>query len=515
VAAYPFVTRLMDLPAAWQRREIFRSSAGSITFEELRQAMLHVAGWLSGEMGVRPGDRVAICLPRGIAALQAIYGILAAGAAYVPLQFQGPAPRLKRILESVAPRLLVTTPEMAERLAAEAGQPLRFPVRTIAADAGPGALMPAIQGSAPRAAVVEAGPDGLSVIFFTSGSTGEPKGVMWSHRTMTAAAEWFMRCRDLDAETRFIGHVGLHYSASMDIFYPLVAGSSSFLLADREVMFPDQVVRRMAADRTTMFLCSATLLRLMVDSGECERQDMHALRLLDLIGEKVPLPILERAMAALPHTQFANCYGATEAFDITRFAVPRPLPADMTALPIGRPLGNYVFSLRKVDGSEAEGLENGEICVRGPAVAAGYWGDPALTASRRLDGAPDSYRTGDLAHWRADGMIELAGREDHMVKLRGHRFDLGEIEAVLRAHPAVRDAIAFVLPGAVGPEEIRAAVLVASGTDIAGELALLCARNLPSFARPARFLQLDRFPQLSSGKVDRRALGTLAASGKD
>jgi L-proline---[L-prolyl-carrier protein] ligase len=506
---HPIVKRLLDLPPKWRGREIFRSTAGKLTYDELRTGMLRVAGWLSGEQGIRPGDRVAVCLPRGLVAVQAIYGVLASGAAYVPIQFGGPPARIKAMLQSVQPRLLLTTAEMAGRLAADAGPAVPCPIRCVAAEAGPRALEPLLRSVKASSAMADARADDLAVIFFTSGSTAEPKGVMWSHRTMVAAVDWLAHCRQYKAEDRLIGHVGLHYSASMDIFYPLACGCSSFLLTDREAMFPAQVARTIAADRTTVWLSSATMLRLLIESGELEKLDMESLRHVESIGEKPAMAPLRRAMAALPRARFVNCYGATEAFDMAHFIVPRPLPDDMAELPIGRPLGNYQVSLRKADGTEAAAGEIGEICVKGPSVAMGYWGDPGLTAARRIDGEVDSYRTGDLGFLGPDGQFHLVGRQDHLVKLRGHRFDLGEIEAAIKTHPDVRDAAAFAMPTPDGDREIWAVTLVAGGRDLGAELRLACAKRLPVFARPASIMQLQQFPLLSTGKIDREALKAM------
>jgi clorobiocin biosynthesis protein CloN4 len=463
---YPIVKRLLDLPQEWRGRKIFRSTAGKLTYDELRTGMLRVAGWLSGEQGIGPGDRVAVCLPRGLAAVRAIYGVLASSAAYVSIQFAGPPARLNAILRSVQPRLLLTTGEMAGRLAADAGPAVPYPIRCVAAEAGPRALEPLLRSVKASSAMADSRADDLAVIFFTPGSTAEPKGVMWSHRNMVAAVDWLANCRRYKAEDRLIGHVGLHYSASMDIFYPLACGCSSFLLTDREAMFPAQVARTIAADRTTVWLSSAAMLRLLIESGELEKLDMESLRHVESMGEKPAIAPLRRAMAALPRARFINGYGATEAFDMAHFVIPRPLPDDMAELPIGRPLGNYQVSLRKADGTEAAAGETGEICVEGPSVAMGYWGGARLTAARRIDGEVDSYRTGDLGFLGADGQIHLVGRQDHLVKLRGHRFDLGEIEAAIKTHPDVRNAAAFAMPTPDGDSEIWAATLVAGGHNL-------------------------------------------------
>jgi acyl-coenzyme A synthetase/AMP-(fatty) acid ligase len=163
-------------------------------------------------------------------------------------------------------------------------------------------------------------------------------------------------------------------------------------------------------------------------------------------------------------------------------------------------------------GAEVPQGATGEICVtRGP-VFQGYWGDPSLSLAKRLAGRTDSYRTGDLGKIGLDGLLRLAGRKDDAVKLHGHRFELGEIAAALKRHPAVRDAVVFVALGAQGDSEVRAAVLAAESGDLAALLRRFCHDRLPAYAQPSHIEVLESFPTLSSGKVDRQALARVLSS---
>jgi acyl-coenzyme A synthetase/AMP-(fatty) acid ligase len=231
---------------------------------------------------------------------------------------------------------------------------------------------------------------------------------------------------------------------------------------------------------------------------------------VEVFGERMQIAALRAAMAAVPHAEFHNLYAATEAFDMIEYHVPRPLGADVTALPLGRPSPIYELSLRDDAGGEAGPGEIGEICVVGPAVMAGYWNDPALTAAKRLGERPDSYRTGDLAVLGEDGLLRLVGRRDHVVKLRGHRFDLGEIESAVKTHLRVREAVVFTVATPADEVEIVLAVLAEGGSDghpgLERVLHRHCQDRLPAFARPGRIAILGEFPLLSSGKIDRRAL---------
>jgi amino acid adenylation domain-containing protein len=513
---FPIVRRLLDLPPAWGDREVFRSTAGSLTFAGLRDGMLRIAGWLAQDARVRPGDRIAICLPRSLETVQIIYGILAAGAAYVPLHFQGPAARQARILASTRPSLLLTTPEWAGRLRAELGADSLPPLRLIPiAEDGQGlASLPPATPSASACATVQ--PDDLAVILFTSGSTGEPKGVMLSHRYIQATAAWVQERAGLDGSTRMLSHAGLQYVTSLELFFPLLSGFGFFLLTDREAMFPDFVTKALERERVTNWWSSSTALRLLVEEGGLEARDLGALRRVEFFGEPLPTALLRRLMAALPQAAFANIYGATEAYNMLLFAVPRPLPDDMKDLPLGIASGGGVVTLLDEDGREAPPGAVGEICTTGPRTMLGYWDNPELTEAKRIGGAPGTYRSGDLAYRGDDGLFRLVGRRDQLVKLRGHRFDLSEIEATIKRHPDVRDAVAFALPMADGETAVRAVAWVAAGTQVDAELRRLCVERLPIFARPLSITALEHFPLLPTGKIDRQALKAMvSAIGRD
>jgi len=501
--------RLMNLSPEQLRRDLFASAASRSSYADVREGMLAYAAWLTEGEGIRPGDRVALCLPKNLETVTAIYGILCAGATYAALQFQGPPARLHLILASLRPRLLITTKDMAARLR-DTGDPSSAPVRTVEIVNDDGALAALRRGIAPRRTIAEVAPEDLATIFFTSGSTGEPKGVMWSQRGMAASVSALPRWRQQTADDRLISVSGLHYSASCEIFYPVVSSASVYLCGDHEMMFADRLADVLEHEGTTVWSSTATALRMLVEAGNLPARDLRALRRMEVFGERMQIAALRAAMAAVPHAEFHNLYAATEAFDMIEYQVPRPLGADVTELPLGRPSPIYELSLRDDTGREVRSEEIGEICVVGPSVTAGYWNDPALSEAKRIAGRPDSYRTGDLAIRGEDGLLKLIGRRDHVVKLRGHRFDLGEIEAAAKAQPRVRDAVASTMERPRKEVEIVLAVLADGAsdhhTDLERELHRLCLERLPSFARPSRIVIFNEFPLLSSGKIDRRAL---------
>ena len=362
-----------------------------------------------------------------------------------------------------------------------------------------------LSGIAPETALPPNSPEDLAAIYFTSGSTGEPKGVMLSHGNIAAGVDLVLKCDALSDQDRLLSHTSLHYAA-YDMFFPLAVGCRAFLLSDREAMLPTVLAAALARERVTVWRSTITALRLLLESGELAARDLSCLRLLGVFGEPLPAPLLRRLRAALPTCRFTFNYGATEAYRVASFDIPPDLPDELVSLPIGPGLPEYTFSLRNAEDREVDDGEVGEICVEGGAVMLGYWKDPQLTASRRIPGRPRSWRTGDLGYRDAIGLLHLVGRKDHMVKIRGHRFDLGEIEAVLRSQPAVRDAIAMLMAPDEASAEVHAAVVAEPSEALSAAMHVACAKRLPVFARPARILVLQKFPLLSTGKVDRIAL---------
>ena len=511
--AYPVVRRLLALSAEWRERPMMAAADGAISYGAMTERMLRVASWLKQEHGVLPGDRVAICLPKSLDSVQLIYGLLAAGAAYVPLQHLGPVERLAAILNSVQPRFLVTTATMGARLEAARGAASLPPMLQLS-DTSDVGLESLLRAAAAAPDILPTDPDSLALIIFTSGSTGEPKGVMLSHRNLAANLDGLQRRDELTAKDLRISHAGLHYVASIDIFMPLAGGCRLFLLSERETMFADRIASTIERQRATLWSSTATVMRLLLEQGELERRDLSAVRRVAIYGEALPLPLLRRLMAVFSQAEFCNHYGATEAYNMANFIFPRPLPDNLEALPLGIPPDHCDLSLRDETGDEVAPGELGEICAEGPMVALGYWSDPELSREKGLGPGGAYYRSGDLGRIGDDGLLHFAGRADDMVKLRGQRFQLSEIEAVLQSHPAVRKAIVLAIEAPGREPEIRAALLAEGEANLEAELRGLCARRLPVPARPVLIVVLERFPTTVTGKLDRMKLKAMLERGR-
>lgn len=473
--------------------------------------------------GVRRGDRVALWLPKRPEAIVALYGIMKAGAAHVPVDPQAPPARLAYIARDCAVAGLVTTSDRAAALDEAFGT--QAPMRALwFADLASGgaaprvAALPGVPWSALAAESADAFPcpaleDDLAYILYTSGSTGEPKGVMVSHRNCRAFTDWAAGHFALTAADRVANHAPFHFDLStFDLYAAAFAGASVHPVSPRIFSFPAAVAKQWANDRLSVWYCTPSSLILMLTRGGLEKLDLSALRVLLFAGEVFPNKYLRQLMALAPHARFANLYGPTETNVCTWHDVTAPPEGD-APLPIGRacPYDEALVLDEALGPVPAGGV--GELWIRGATVMQGYWGRPERTALslQTLEVAPGirdrAYRTGDLVRQRPDGALEFLGRRDHQVKTRGYRVELGEIETRLAAHAAVDEAVVVAVPDDEITNRLKAAVVLAAGAAVSADaLKQHCAETLPRYMVPETIEFHAHLPRTSSGKVDRRAL---------
>ena len=500
----------------------------SLSYAELERQSNRLARSLLGH-GVRPGDRVALWLPRSIESVVALYGVMKAGAAYVPVDPGAPPARLAYIARDCAVSGLVTVAERAAALEETfaAGAPMRA---LWLAEEGAPAAAPCVAGlpnvpwaevgaeshAAPESRTLEGD---LAYILYTSGSTGEPKGVMLSHRNALAFVEWAGDVFQVTHEDRLANHAPFHFDLStFDLFAGARAGAAVYPLSPRIASFPAAVARQWSRDQLTVWYATPSTLVLMLTRGGLASLDLSALRVLLFAGEVFPIKYLRDLMRLAPHARYANLYGPTETNVCTWLEVAKP-PEDDRPLPIGRacPYDEVLVLDETLKPVPAGG--SGELWVRGATVMRGYWGRPERTALalQRIEiasGVTDlAYRTGDLVRMQTDGNLEFLGRRDHQVKTRGYRVELGEIETVLHRHPAVDEAVVLAIPDDEVTHRLRAVVV--TKTEAALDEAALrqhCAESLPRYMVPESIEFRRELPRTSSGKVDRRALVQSQAS---
>jgi amino acid adenylation domain-containing protein len=438
--------------------------------------------------GVKKGDRVGIDLEKSVEAVVAMLGILKAGAAYVPIDPRAPAKRAAFVVADCRMQALVTMQARLEKLKPELEH---VPPCLILLDDW------SEIGAAPTEPPADPGLDAedLAYILYTSGSTGEPKGVMLSHRAALAFVHWAVDCFALGPEDRLANHAPLHFDLSiLDIFGALASGARVVLVPPAVSVFALTLADWIEASGISVWYSVPSALTQLALKGRLERHSYARLRLVLFAGEVFPVEHLRKLMQLWPRAEYFNLYGPTETNVCTVQKV-ESLPAEQTEpVAIGKACA----------GTEVTAIDD-ELYVRGPTLMHGYWGRPEQSKAVLTE---KGYRTGDLVRRDADGAWHFVGRRDAQVKSRGYRIELGEVEAALYRHPGVEEAAVVARPHAEFGCTLHAVVVARPGSTLRNaELAAFCAERLPPYMIPADFeVREGALPKTSSGKVDRGAL---------
>ncbi len=496
-----------------------RCRGATWTYERLERESTGVAVALA-ELGVRPRDRVGILLPKGPEALAAVYGILNAGAAYVPLDPLDPAAHVAAVAGDAELACLVSTPDRTAGLLAV--HPEATPAALLVEEEGaePASLPSSVRSSAYADAVANPGvafddapitDSDLACLLYTSGSTGRPKGVMHTHHAALIVAEWYTRTMRVGPRDRLALHAPLHFILSAYGVFPAArAGAVSVVLPLERGFRGKDLAHAIRDEEITVWISVPAPLRLL--SASAGEGDLDSLRLIVIGGGALPAPDARAVRRLSPAVELWHFYGATEAWGVFHHRLEGE-PAGDDPVPIGRPQGNTEVLVVAADGASAVLGGEGELYVRGPKVMRGYWSDPEGTAAVLVDDPLGRfagelvYKTGDLVREREDGEFEYVGRLDHMVKSRGYRIELGEIESALAAHASAHDAVAIAVPHAEWGSAVVAFVEPANGVrPTPAELRGFLAARLPAYMVPERIEVLDALPRTASGKPDRRRL---------
>lgn len=465
-------------------------------------------------MGVHRGDRVGIYLHKSIDAIAALFGILRAGAAYVPVDPGAPAARNAYILHNCAVRCALVESVRADALRAEfdalgsAPPPLLLIDEPGAGDALARALDEAdARSPAAPAADIDSAPDELAYILYTSGSTGKPNGVMLSHLNAVSFVDWCSALFRPDENDRFSSHAPLHFDLSiLDIHLAIKHGAALVLIPEDKGKDPLHLAQLIESERITVWYSAPSILGLMAQFGNLPAHDCTSLRLVLFAGEVFPVKHLRTLCTLLPRPRYFNLYGPTETNVCTWYEVVPPVPPERsTPYPIGKVCEHLRNRVVDEDGRPAAPGSEGELCINGPGVMQGYWGLPEHnTRAFLID--PDGthwYRTGDIVVQDADGQYIYRGRRDRMVKRRGYRIELGEIEAGLYRHPAIKEAAVVALPDADNGVRIIAFLSSRSGEPLSLiALRRFCAEQMPLYMIPDQFSWLDALPRTSTDKTD-------------
>jgi amino acid adenylation domain-containing protein len=473
----------------------------SISYGELNRRANQLAHFLRAA-GVGPEVKVALCVDRGPLMPISILAVLKAGGAYVPIDIDYPAGRLAYMLNDSAPRVILTEERLLPMLPA-------CDARPIALDSQWGEIA-SHSASNPEKNVDRRN---LAYLIYTSGSTGQPKAVELTHEGVVNLAAAQRGQFELGPQSSALQFASLSFDAATWEWIMALLTGGSLVLAPRDQLLPGAGLERLISEsQVTTALLTPSVLALMAPI------DVDGLETLLVGGEACSVELAEHWG---PGRKLYNAYGPTE---ITVCATMADLKTSETGTPIGRPLGNLTAYVLDEEMRPTPVGVAGELYLGGAGVARGYAGQPALTAERF---APNPfgqtgdrlYRTGDLACWRGDAQLDFVGRVDRQVKLRGHRIETGEIEAVLRNHPEVKRAAVVMredapgekrLVGYVVPQRQRAeeptAVDEEWESELKSELRRSLSERLPQYMMPGSLVVIEEIPLTPNGKIDLNAL---------
>jgi amino acid adenylation domain-containing protein len=512
------------------RRIALDVRSGAWSYGELETSANRLARHL-GALGVRRGDVVAIYARRGAELVWAVLASLKAGGVFSILDPSYPARRLTDFLRVARSRVFVRLeeagplPPLVEEHLAGVRDCVRLdlPVRPSASDA-----WESLSSEPPTVAI---GPDDGACLTFTSGSTGEPKGVLGLHRSLSHFLDWQRDAWRLSEGDRFSMLSGLaHDPLQRDLFTPLQLGAALCIPDAATMGNPGDLVEWAAREGVTVMHLTPAMLQLLVEGGADGARRLGSLRLALVVGDVLTRRDVERFRDLAPTCTCVNLYGSTETQRAVGYHVvsPRlpelPAPGEAQAvprevLPLGRGIPDVQLLVVNAAGRLAGVGELGEVWVRSPHLARGYLGDEVLTRDRFLANPFASsqefdrvYRTGDLGRYRHDGVVEGAGRADRQVKVRGFRIEPAEIEAALERHPEVRECAVVVRDDAPGGRGLVAYIAPRGTLSPTSEaLRRHLADHLPEPMIPSAFVEVPRLPLTATGKLDRENLPAPSA----
>lgn len=510
-------------------REAVVSKDGSITYAELNTKSTQISQALM-ELGVEKGDRIALLLNKSIEAIICIFGILKAGAIYVPIDPLAPVSRAKYIINNCKINLLITSKEAIEKNIHDLGKDISLKNillikghtqqfeqentnlhflswENVIHDCAESYRQPNIPDAAP------------AYILHTSGSTGVPKGVVISHLNaltfVNMAADFF----EITENDRLCSHSPLHFDLSVFDIYVAVKNAAAIVLVPELLsIFPMKLAQFIADEKISVWNSVASALSLLADRGKLERFQFDNLRCVLFSGDVLPVKYLRQLMNRMPITNFFNIYGQTEANSSTFYHV-KEIPDDnLWKIPIGKAFPNFeVFVLNDNNEKTSPG-ETGELYVSGSTVALGYWGMEEKTSEAFVldPRSPWSrsrvYKTGDLVTVDDEGNHIYIGRRDQQVKSRGYRIQLNEIEVTMNSHTEIKEAVVVAIPDEIIGNRIISYVSPVNGTELT-EIDILdyCSMFLPNYMLPEKINLMSELPKTPTGKTDRKLLKETAS----
>ena len=495
----------LDIAAdIYDNRTVYTDGSDRISFAQLKSAAASIGTAVAAaEKAERP---VAVLTGRHVYTPACYLGIAMAGCFYAPMDPGVPDSRLRQILDVAKPDTLIADREHAEK-AGELGYTGRIIIMEEAMETAADEAVLAER----RSAITETTP---LYILFTSGSTGKPKGVLTSHLAVICYLDGLQEVIGLKESDILGNQAPLDYIAAIrDMYLPLMTGAKTVMLHPNEFAMPQNLIGSLQRAGVTTLCWSATGLEIPARLGVFDdAENMPALPPLKRVvfsGSVISNPLLRKWQEAFPDTTFINQYGPTEATGSCTYYVIDHAVQDDEIIPIGKPYNHYMIDLLTEDGRHAEPGETGEICVRGPALALGYYDAPEQTEKNFVLSPAHShwkepmYRTGDLGRMGEDGQLYFLGRKDRQFKHLGHRIEPEEIEQKASLLNGVEECVCTY------NAERKAIHLFYKGSATPKEISLFLRAELPSFMAPRKLTAMEELPRLPNGKLDRKKLEEL------
>lgn len=505
-----------------------RYKSTTLSYRDLDQHSDKLACLLTQD-GTTPGERVGIYLDKSPEAVISIFAILKSGACYVPLDPLAPEQRLSMIADDCRLTWLITSGARLPVALALAAR-LKSLKRIVVIDAekpdveltprGVTVYYKDDLGQTPISCLEATQPvdsRDLAYILYTSGSTGQPKGVMISHGAACAFVDWAQNAFKIDSSDVLAAHAPLHFDLSIfDIFVAVASGATICLVPQGWSFLPKTIADFIIQNGITTWYSVPTALVQLAMYEDFAHLDFPDLRRILFAGEVFPSKYLRQLMQLLPQADYFNLYGPTETNVITFYQVKKP-PAAEDDVPIGSLCDGVTGYVVSEAGTLASGNEIGELYVKSPTLMTGYWGDELKTGEVFTENPFDRqdksllYKTGDLVHLDENGQLIYHGRRDSMIKSRGYRIELGEIETVLSAHTDIRESVAAAMPSERFGTIISAVLVSEPHADLDEEdVRRFCREKLPSYMVPEKISFIGALPRTSTGKIDRKALLALS-----
>jgi len=498
-----------------------RSKGKKISYHELDAASNKLAYSLI-KKSTAAGDRVGIYMDKSIDAVIAIFAVLKAGACYVPLDPTAPPERQRIIINDCSIRHLVASSKklplieeiLKKRNALEhifitdaKGAECSFRAKKIKAVFGDDiAKAPT---AAPRMRIEETD---LAYILYTSGSTGKPKGVMVSHRASRAFVDWAHKEFCIKGRDIVSAHAPFCFDLSVfDIFVTVSAAATICIVPQGVSGFPRSLAEFIKREGITVWYSVPSALVQLILHGGLKSKEFPKLKKILFAGEVFPVKHLRELMRLMSGAKYYNLYGPTET-NVCAFYHVNAIPKD-EAIPIGKACAGARLFVADADGNPVKRGETGELYAQGPSLMDAYWNDPAKTEEAFCTGSFSKeksgriYKTGDRVRRGADKNLWFRGRCDEMIKSRGYRVELGEIESILNSHKGLIEAAAVAVPHAETGSIIKTFICRKEGSGLSEEkIRSFCAKRLPGYMVPDEIIFKESFPKTSTAKVDKKRL---------